>query len=122
MRKLNEINEVAYVRFASYYKSFTDIASFRKSLESVNIVGEESGSSKDSTDIHLLVSAPAKGMTTKWSRERIMEALVSEAGISKEQAEEIAISVEKKVIASGIGTITVNLVRELVDNEMFVRG
>ena len=42
--------------------------------------------------------------------------------MTKEEAEEIAIAVEKKVLASGIKTITVNLIRELVDNELFVRG
>jgi len=120
MKKLKDINEVAYVRFASYYKSFTDIASFQKSLEAVDVVSEEQ--SKDSTDIHLFVSAPTKGLTTKWDRKRITDALVSEAGITAEQAEEIAIAVEKKVLASGIKTITVNLVRELVDNELFIRG
>jgi len=120
MEKLKKINEVAYVRFASYYKSFTDIASFQKSLEAVSVVSEEQ--TKDSTDIHLFVSAPAQGITAKWNRERIIDALINEAGVSKEEAEEIAIAVEKKVLASGLKTITVNLVRELVDNELFVRG
>jgi len=120
MKKLKEINEVAYVRFASYYKSFTDIVSFQKSLESVNVFSEEQ--TKDSTDIHLFVSAPIQGITSKWERQKIIDALINEAGITKEEAEEIAISVEKKVLGSGMKTITVSLVRELVDNEMFSRG
>jgi ribonucleoside-triphosphate reductase len=120
MERLRAVNEVAYVRFASYYKSFTDIVSFQKSLDSVNVVSEEQ--TKDSTDIHLLVSAPAKGLTSKWDRQRIMEALINEAGVTSAEAEDIAIAVEKKVLASGIKTITVHLVRELVDNELFVRG
>jgi ribonucleoside-triphosphate reductase len=120
IKKLKEINEVAYVRFASYYKSFTDIASFQKSLEAVNVISEEQ--LKDSTDIHLFVAAPTQGITAKWDRQKIIDALISEAGVSNQEAEEIAISVEKKVLASGMKTISVSLVRELVDNELFERG
>jgi len=120
MKRLKEINEVAYVRFASYYKSFTDISSFQKSLDAVNVISEEQ--SKDSTDIHLFVSAPTQGLTSKWDRQKIIEALMNETGITKEEAESIAISVEKKVLGSGMKTITVSLVRELVDNELFERG
>jgi len=33
MEKLRDIDEVAYVRFASYYKQFKDIKSFEKELK-----------------------------------------------------------------------------------------
>ena len=33
MEKLRELDEVAYVRFASYYKQFKDIRSFEKELK-----------------------------------------------------------------------------------------
>jgi transcriptional repressor NrdR len=33
MRKLRELDEVAYVRFASVYRSFRDIAEFRSELD-----------------------------------------------------------------------------------------
>jgi transcriptional repressor NrdR len=32
MERLKKVDKVAYVRFASYYKQFSDIASFKKSL------------------------------------------------------------------------------------------
>ena len=32
MEKLKKVDKVAYVRFASYYKQFSDISSFKKSL------------------------------------------------------------------------------------------
>ncbi|MEM5778011.1 MAG: anaerobic ribonucleoside-triphosphate reductase [Candidatus Aenigmatarchaeota archaeon] len=120
MEKLKKINEVAYVRFASYYKSFTDIVSFQKSLENLNVIEEKEV--KDSTDIHLFVSATTQGVTSKWNKQKIIDALINEANLSKEDAEEIATAVEKKVLASGIRTINVNLIRELVDNELFERG
>jgi len=33
MKKLKKLDKVAYVRFASYYKDFTDIKSFKKTLK-----------------------------------------------------------------------------------------
>ena len=35
MEGLNEIDEVAYIRFASVYRSFTDISSFMKEVENI---------------------------------------------------------------------------------------
>jgi len=77
---------------------------------------------EDTTDLHLLVSAPTEGIVETWSRERITDALIKEANLFKEEAEEIAFSVERKVFSSGTKIITVDLIRELVDNELFVRG
>lgn len=77
---------------------------------------------KDSTDLHLLVSAPTKGELFKWDKKRIADALVKEAQLREEEAEDIAFAVERKVLSSGIKSINVNLLRELVDNELFERG
>jgi transcriptional repressor NrdR len=35
MRKLRELDEVAYVRFASVYRSFRDIDEFRSELDKI---------------------------------------------------------------------------------------
>jgi transcriptional repressor NrdR len=35
MKKLKGLDEVAYIRFASYYKDFSDVKSFQKELKSV---------------------------------------------------------------------------------------
>ncbi|MEM7821492.1 MAG: anaerobic ribonucleoside-triphosphate reductase [Candidatus Aenigmatarchaeota archaeon] len=117
MEKLRSIDEVAYVRFASYYKHFTDIESFEKELRKLRVVGERK---PDSTEISLLVSTPRE--FSPWDRNKIKNALIRETGISSEDAEDIAIAVEKKVFSSGIRTISVGLIRELVNNELFVRG
>lgn len=77
---------------------------------------------KDSTDLHLLVSAPTKGETASWDRKRIVDALIKEAQLLEEEAEEVAFAVERKVLTSGIRTININLLRELVDNELFEKG
>lgn len=35
MEKLKDLDEVAYVRFASYYKNFKDVKSFEKELQNL---------------------------------------------------------------------------------------
>jgi ribonucleoside-triphosphate reductase len=117
MDKLRKLDEVAYVRFASYYKHFTDIESFTEELGKLKVVREVAS---DSTDLSLMVASPTQA--SPWSKEKIIAALMKETNISKSEAEEIGSSVEKKVFSSGIKTISVSLIRELVNNELFTRG
>jgi ribonucleoside-triphosphate reductase (formate) len=84
-------------------------------------VVKEKGNS-DSTDLSLMVTTPTSGLISKWDRKKIVEALMLEAEISQEKAEEIATAVEERVFTSDIKTISVSLIRELVDNELFARG
>ena len=117
MEKLRELNEVAYVRFASYYKHFTDIESFGKELKKLKVIDQRG---QDSTEISLMVATPKE--VNAWDRNRIVNALMRETSIPKQEAEEIATAVEKKVFSSGIKIISVSLIRELVNNELFVKG
>lgn len=92
-------------------------------LESLKVINSDTDESKnDSTDLLLLVSSSTGNSVNKWDREKIIEALVRETGITKFLANEIAIEVEKKVFASDLKMISVSLIRELVDNELFMRG
>lgn len=118
MKKLKDIDAVAYIRFASYYKSFTDLESFEQELKKLKVVDTDI---KDSTDVLLQVTT-GEETVSDWNKEKIGEALVREANLSEEDAKEVAASVEKKVFSSGIKTISVSLIRELVDNELFIRG
>jgi ribonucleoside-triphosphate reductase len=77
---------------------------------------------RDSTDINLLVEGQAMEETYEWDRRRIVEALVREAQVSVDVAEEVAKAVEQSVLDSGLDRISTPLVRELVDNELFKRG
>lgn len=86
------------------------------------ISNKNEGKSENTTDLLLQVTQATEGTTSGWDRKRIVEALVKETGISKFEAEDIAIAVEKKVFASDIKIISIGLIRELVDNELFVRG
>jgi len=120
MKELRPLDEVAYVRFASYYKHFTDIESFQNELRKLKVV--ETVDRGDSTDISLMVSTISEGLASAWDKDRIAKALVKEIRLSKKEAKEIANIIEKKVFSSGIKTISVSLIRELVNNELFIRG
>jgi transcriptional repressor NrdR len=48
MKRLQELDEVAYVRFASVYRQFTDIEGFRKELERMLGAEVRSGARPDS--------------------------------------------------------------------------
>lgn len=85
----------------------------------LEIIEEETG---DSTDVHLLVSTPAKEKVSLWDREKITQALIKEANISLKEAEEIAFAVERKLLASGLKVVTVPLIRELVNVDLLLRG
>lgn len=93
-----------------------------KLTETLKVINEKKESSENTTDLLLQVTAAIEGTSSSWNRKRIVEALIKETEISKFEAEDIAIAVEKKVLASGIKMISISLIRELVDNELFVRG
>ncbi len=78
-------------------------------------------SSGDSTDLLLLVS-DTELKVAPWNRIRIKEALIREAGLPEEEADDIALTVQEKVLGGNLKTISVSLIRELVNNELFERG
>lgn len=75
-----------------------------------------------STDLSLFVNAESHDEIQPWSKDRISDALVNEAGLHSDLAVEIAAIVEQRVRGSGVSRISTSLIRELVDNELFERG
>ena len=57
-----------------------------------------------------------------WSKAKITAALIRESDLDPSVAEEVAASVEQKVIQSCVQRVSTSLLRELVDNELFERG
>jgi len=57
-----------------------------------------------------------------WSKGRLVGALIEEAELPREVAEDVAAAVERRVFASGLTRITTALVRELVAAELLDRG
>jgi hypothetical protein len=60
--------------------------------------------------------------TSPWSKGRIVAALMHEADLAREVAEEVASRVEVRVFDAGFRRISTGLVRELVDNELLALG
>lgn len=57
-----------------------------------------------------------------WSKQRIVRTLEREAGLGRDAAEEVARAVEERVFAAGLNQISSNLLRELIDADLFERG
>lgn len=70
----------------------------------------------------LRVGSDFDASESTWSRSRIAAALIKEADMDADAAEEIAAAVEARVHRSGRERISTRIIRELVDNELFDRG
>jgi anaerobic ribonucleoside-triphosphate reductase len=75
----------------------------------------------ETTDLTLFVRTSGEE-TAPWNRQRIVDALMREAGIDYQLAAEISKEVEKQIVSSGIGLLTTALVRELVNARLIERG
>lgn len=75
----------------------------------------------ETTDLTLFVRTSDEEIA-RWNRRRIVDALILEAGLAEEEADEISKEVEKQIVSSGIGLLTTALVRELVDAKLIERG
>ena len=122
MKKLRELDEVAYIRYASVYRRFTDLASFERELEKLKVVKEVEVKGRDSTELLLMVSGDTREEISSWDRAKITAALEREAGLEHADADAVSAEVERKIFASGIDVVSVDLIRSLVDNELFIRG
>jgi len=125
MKHLKTLDEIAYIRFASVYRQFKDLDEFENELRTLKVVAssdEKDRRTDDTTDFNLMVSTPLKGSMVEWDRKRIAEALIKETNLPEKDADDISMSVEKKIFKSGVKTISVSFIRELVNNELFERG
>lgn len=111
--------ETGHARTAKAYILYRDQ---RTKARDIMRVRSETQEHADSTDIHLLVDPGSRAEYHKWDRARIAAALVREAGVQAEEAQDIAAAVEKRIINSGLSRISTGLIRELADNELFERG
>lgn len=79
--------------------------------------------SGSSTDISMQVRSFVNENVGLWDRGKIVTSLIDEAKIKDEKlAEEIAESVEKKLTATGLKTITTAIIREMIASEFVDRG
>lgn len=89
--------------------------------ESERIDGGEEGPGPGPEGPYPEVDQSIEGVS-RWQKSKIVAALIREADLDPTVAEEVASSVERKVLGSGIHRISTTLIRELVDNELFERG
>lgn len=60
--------------------------------------------------------------TSPWNSARIVAALMEEADLPRELAEEVAERVEGRVVDAGLRRLSTSLIREIVDNELMAMG
>ena len=77
---------------------------------------------RSSTDLSLLVDAGGGDQVYQWDKAKIAKALTTEARLDEEVSWDVASAVEGKIIKSGIERLSTDLIRALVDNELFERG
>jgi len=75
----------------------------------------------ETTDMALFVRTSGEDITG-WNRRKIVDALIREAGVDLDTAEEISREVEDRIVASGIDILTASLIRELVNARLIERG
>lgn len=85
-------------------------------------VRKEVKKANNATDISLLVTAPSSEESFIWNRQKIVDALIKEAGVPLKVARQIAGEVEKKILASELKSISTGFIREMVDNELLALG
>ena len=111
--------ETGHAKTAKAYILYRDR---RSRIREQMLVRKPSATKANTTDISLLVDAGREDLVQTWNKARIAEALVTEADLDAELADEIARAVEERIFSSGIRRISTALIRELVDNELFERG
>jgi len=76
---------------------------------------------KETTDLTLFVRTSGEDIND-WNRRKIVDALIREAEVDPDTAEEISRDVEGQIASSGIDILTASLIRELVDAKLIERG
>jgi anaerobic ribonucleoside-triphosphate reductase len=104
-------------------KAFILYRDWRTRVRNTMSVSKRTKSSNvSSTDFALMVSTSQTSDILPWDKNKISEALIKECDISSSVASTIASSVEEKIMRSELKNISTILIRELVDNELLVRG
>jgi hypothetical protein len=109
--------ELGHAEVAKAYILYRD----RRARAREALGGVREGATGEASVLRHVRVREAEG-TFPWSKSRIVAALVHEADLSREQAEDIALRVEGRVVASGTRRLSTALVRELVDNELVAMG
>ncbi len=117
--------EQGYAPIVAAYKRYRKHRELARERIRVRQSGPRSRDGKpvDLTDASLLlVESADKGHTLPWDRKELIDTLRRHTDLNEEVALNIAKTVENQIIASHISSVDSNLVRELLNNELTLRG
>lgn len=117
--------EQGYAPIVAAYKRFRKHRQLARERIRVRNQHKREGGDKpvDLTDASmLLVESVARGSTLPWDRKELIDTLVRHTDLNEEVALNIAKTVENQIIASGMGSVDSTLIRELLNNELALRG
>ncbi|MFA5393514.1 MAG: anaerobic ribonucleoside-triphosphate reductase [Candidatus Ratteibacteria bacterium] len=89
--------------------------------EETKLAAAEAIKIRESTDLALFVRTSQEDIVS-WDREKIVEALCRETGISQNIADIISLEIEEEIIASRTQTLTAPLIREMVNAKLVEYG
>ena len=111
-----------------YLEVLTEYKTYRKQRELARnrIKVLRDNASEDDIDVTdatlLLVESHSSNITRPWDRKRIVNELIEETSIGSEMANIIAKAVENQIITAKLTSVSSSLIRELVNNELAIRG
>ena len=117
--------EQGYAPIVAAYKRFRKHRQLARERIRVRNQHKREGGDKpvDLTDASmLLVESVARGSTLPWDRKELIDTLVRHTDLNEEVALNVAKTVENQIIASGMGSVDSTLIRELLNNELALRG
>ncbi|MDR0994184.1 MAG: anaerobic ribonucleoside-triphosphate reductase [Verrucomicrobiota bacterium] len=117
--------EQGYAPIVAAYKRFRKHRQLARERIRVRSQLRASGEGKpvDLTDASLLlVESVSKGHTMPWDRKELIETLLEHTDLNTEVVLNIAKTVENQIIASHISSVDSTLIRELLNNELTLRG
>lgn len=129
-RVANISNVIELVEIGLIGENFGQVAiefmEYRKKKELIRNsikVKERKKNAKDVTDISMLI---VESLTTKetssWDHNKIVEHIRKNTSLPVEVAVEVSKSVEHQIIRSGLRSVSTQLIREMVNNEISERG
>lgn len=117
--------EQGYAPIVAAFKRFRKHRQLARERIRVRSQHKREGGEKpvDLTDASmLLVESVARGSTMPWDRKELIDTLVRHTDLNEEVALNIAKTVENQIIASGMSSVDSTLIRELLNNELALRG
>ncbi|MGI6681025.1 MAG: anaerobic ribonucleoside-triphosphate reductase [Bdellovibrionota bacterium] len=127
--RIEDVQDLVEVVLAKegYLEVLTSYKTYRKQREiarnRIKVLKDSSSQDIDVTDATLLlVDSHSSNITRPWDRKRLVNQLIEETNVGSEVANSIAKAVENQIITAKFSSVSSSLIRELVNNELAMRG